>query len=385
MATVAIAVAALVGTGTVAAADTHDAPAIDSFHPVAREAAAGLPDRTVYRPTDLAPGEPVPVLIWGNGGCRPANPFFMSSLMLIAARGFVVVADGAPEAPSNTLTGMPQPDRMIEIIDWLETSPQAHEQLGSAIADSPVAVSGSSCGGIEALVAGADPRVDTVISANSGLFETPEGGEPPLGYGRDRLEDLHTPTMFLDGGPLDGAMGNTIANYELATVPAVYVTNPQNGHGQFFYGVRLDESGDVLPLDGMVESLEEQVAVFVNWLDFVLNGNAQAEAYFLEPCGLCEVPGWSVESKGWDALEEPVEEPAEEPSAEPAPPPSDQPTEAPVVDSTDAAPAPTGAGAGALPSTGADGVILGAVAALVLLTAGGALAGVVRRRRSTLG
>ncbi|MEV0155549.1 hypothetical protein AB0H57_17645 [Micromonospora sp. NPDC050686] len=268
-------------------------PAGDAFHPVVREAAEGLPDRTVYRPADgKAVRQPLPVLIWQNGGCRPANMLFMNTLMLVAARGFVVVADGAPDAPSDTATGSPQPERVTQVIDWLKHDRLARKQLGNKINVSAIAVAGQSCGGVEALVAGADRRVDSVLSLNSGFFPTPFGG-----YGRENLADLHTPVLFVDGGPFDAAHANAVANYDLVTVPAAHVTNPQAGHALAFYGMRLDDAGRPLPDDGRVTLLEEQVEVIVNWLDYTLNGNRKARAYFTGSCGLCGVPGWSVQTK----------------------------------------------------------------------------------------
>jgi acetyl esterase/lipase len=174
------------GAGGVRAART--APAIDSFYPVVRESTVGLPDRTVYRPTDLNHSRRgLPVVIMSDGGCRPSNVLFVSTLMLVAARGFVVIAYGSPDSPSDIPTGSPHPERVIEAIDWLH-SPAAHRQFHDQVDPDRVAVAGQSCGGLEALVAGADPRVDSVLSLNSGFRPTPTGG-----YGRDSLTKLHTP------------------------------------------------------------------------------------------------------------------------------------------------------------------------------------------------
>jgi predicted alpha/beta-hydrolase family hydrolase len=282
--------AVVVGAAIAVLASNAADAAPGAFYPVAREPAAGLPDRTVYRP--LGPKRVrhrLPVLIWSNGGCRPANPLYISTLMLLAARGFIVVADGAPEAPSDTATGPPHPERMTEVIDWLNVAPEARRQLGNKVDRSRVAVAGTSCGGAEAMVAGADPRVDSVLSLNSGFFPTPE---PLSGYGRDSLTRLHTPVLFLNGGPADVAHQNSVENYELVRVPAALVENPQGGHAGLFYGMRLG-----LPDDGMVTILEETVEILVNWLDYTVNGNDSARSYFTGDCGLCDVPGWSVQTK----------------------------------------------------------------------------------------
>jgi hypothetical protein len=152
-----------------------------------------------------------------------------------------------------------------------------------------VAVAGHSCGGIEALVAGADPRVRSVLSLDSGFF-----ADGTLGYGRENLANLHSPVLFLDGGPDDVAFTNSTENFELVTVPAVHATNPAAGHVGFWYGLRGASPDYTLTV--------EAVTVLVNWLDFTLNGNRTARDYFLGPdCGLCAAPGWTVATRNLGA------------------------------------------------------------------------------------
>jgi hypothetical protein len=286
-ASTAVAAPKLAAAGGARAANS--APAIDSFHPVVRESAVGLPDRTVYRPADLNHG--LPVVIMSDGGCRPSNVLFVSTLMLVAARGFVVIAYGAPDSPSDIPTGTPHPERVIEAIDWLH-SPAAHRQFHDQLDPDSIAVAGQSCGGLEALVAGADPRVDSVLALNSGFRPTPTGG-----YGRDSLTKLHTPVLYLSGGPCDVAYHNSLENYALTTVPTALVQNPQAGHATMYYGMRLDANCVPIPDDGMLTLLEQGVTMLVNWLDFTLNGNQEARQYFVGACKLCDVPGWSVDTK----------------------------------------------------------------------------------------
>jgi hypothetical protein len=199
-----------------------------------------------------------------------------------------VIADGAPEAPPSTPGGEPEPSRMTDAIDWVSRDHRARRQFDNRADANRLAVMGHSCGGIEALVAGADRRVDSVASLNSGLFPDPD---PFGGYGRQWLARLHTPTLFIHGGPSDVAYRNTLDNYALVTVPAVLVGNPEGGHSGFWFGLRNGQQDATM--------IEEAVTVAVQWLDFTLNRNPSARDYFLGPCGLCGRPDWTVESKNF--------------------------------------------------------------------------------------
>ncbi|MDQ7808642.1 hypothetical protein Q5425_33330 [Amycolatopsis sp. A133] len=269
-------------------------PASSVFHPVVREAAAGTGDYaaeyTVYRPADLGAGPGrLPVVVFGNGACRhTSNNELLTLETLLAAHGFVVVAVGGFDEPALTENGSPEPAVITDAITWAE---RENGRRGSALRNRldprRIGVAGHSCGGIEALVAGADPRVKSVLSLDSGFF-----ADGTLGYGRENLQKLHTPVLFADGGPDDVAYPNSGANYDLVTVPAVRATNPAAGHTGFVYGQRAE-----LP-DPSVR--EEAVRVLTAWFDFTLNGNRTARGYFLGAgCGLCATPGWTVTSKNF--------------------------------------------------------------------------------------
>ncbi|WP_290055910.1 poly(ethylene terephthalate) hydrolase family protein [Amycolatopsis solani] len=293
------AVTALVATAAAAVPSSPELeaaapPASEVFHPVVREAAARTGDYaaeyTVYRPADLdrVHGR-LPVVVFGNGACRhTSNDELLTVETLLAAHGFVVVAVGGFAEPALTENGSPEPKVITDAITWAE---RENGRRGSALRDRldtrRVGVTGHSCGGIEALVAGADPRVKSVLSLDSGFF-----ADGTLGYGRENLRNLHTPTLFADGGPSDVAYPNSGENYDLVTVPAVRATNPAAGHTGFVYGQR---DGNPDP-----SVREEAVRVLVAWFDFTLNGNRVARSYFLGAgCGLCVTPGWTVTAKNF--------------------------------------------------------------------------------------
>ncbi|WP_410573217.1 hypothetical protein [Amycolatopsis sp. cmx-4-61] len=269
-------------------------PASTVFHPVVREPAAKTgpyaAEYTVYRPADLDTlhGR-LPVVVFGNGACRHiSNDELLTLETLLAAHGFVVVAVGGFDEPALTENGSPQPGVITDAITWAE---RENDRRGSALRNKldprRIGVAGHSCGGLEALVAGADPRVKSVLSLDSGFF-----ADGTLGYGRENLRKLHTPVLFADGGPNDVAYANSGENYDLVTVPAVRATNPAAGHTGFVYGQR---DGNPDP-----SVREEAVRVLVAWFDFTLNGNRTARGYFLGAgCGLCATPGWTVTSKNF--------------------------------------------------------------------------------------
>ncbi|WP_328453269.1 poly(ethylene terephthalate) hydrolase family protein [Amycolatopsis sp. NBC_00438] len=298
--TAVVAVTAAVATGSgspdadIAVAAAPAPPASAVFHPVVREPAARTgayaAEYTVYRPADLdRTRDRLPVVVFGNGACRhTSNDELLTVETLLAAHGFVVVAVGGFDQPALTENGTAEPKVITDAITWAgREDGRPGSALRNRLDTRRTGVAGHSCGGIEALVAGADPRVKSVLSLDSGFF-----ADGTLGYGRENLGNLHTPTLFVDGGPDDVAYANSGANYDLVTVPAVRATNPAAGHTGFVYGQR-----GALP-DPSVR--EEAVRVLVAWFDFTLNGNRTARGYFLGAgCGLCATPGWTVGSKNF--------------------------------------------------------------------------------------
>ena len=208
-AVVMLTIATAAGPVAEAAGDSGGPPAVERHYPVVREAAAGAPQYTVYRPVG-ARGR-LPVVVWGNGACNHTSD--------------------------------------VEFI--------------------------------------ADPRVGAVLSLNSGFFPT-----PIFGYDRSELAKLHTPVLFVDGGPTDVAYQNTLDNYSLVTVPALHVSNTDAGPTGLWHNTRNDVADSTITLEADV--------VLTNYLDFTLNGDRRAGAYLLgaNP-GLEEVAKWSVESRNY--------------------------------------------------------------------------------------
>lgn len=86
---------------------------------------ATLPDYTVYRPRDLVAaardGGPLPVMVFGNGGCSNSSLTHERVLTEIASHGYIVIAIGALEMTTGTREhASTESSRLIDAMDWIE-------------------------------------------------------------------------------------------------------------------------------------------------------------------------------------------------------------------------------------------------------------------------
>ncbi|WP_255948362.1 hypothetical protein [Streptomyces odontomachi] len=287
----AAAPAVLIGSPSTAAAATptvqsapqaQDPPMVDNDFPVTVEGAYGDKRFTVFRPTDpQAVGHPMPVVAFGNGACQHTSISEVTPLLkLIASKGIVVVDTGSVDGSDNGVpSGQPIPSLLTDAITWADhEQDRADSPLSQELDLTKVATAGHSCGGLEALIAAQDDRVSGVVSLDSGLFE-----DGSFGFPRSELTKLHTPVMFMDGGPSDIAYTNSGDNYALVTVPAVRATHPDAGHVGFITGAQM--------ADG--------VTTAVSFLDMVLNDNQTARDYILDPSGLASHAPWTTANKNF--------------------------------------------------------------------------------------
>ena len=285
-------VAAVLCVSANAVAEQRPATAMDRYVDVVREAAPGLPGYTIYRPAALGVGPArAPVIVWSNGACAASNDSHLYFLTQVAARGFVVIAYGAPDSHSSP-GGTAREERLASAIDWVFSPPgKGGPPYFKRLDRSRVATAGHSCGGIDALRAAAnDDRVETVVSMNSGCYpESSTGGlSGPLAVCRDHLHSLRGPALFIVGGPADVAYTNALENYELvSTVPAVLASHESAGHAGFFGSAS--------------RSVQLQaIRAVVEWLDGALNANEQALEFLVGPdAKLGELDGWTVAAKGF--------------------------------------------------------------------------------------
>lgn len=265
--------ATLVTTVTAVAAgpgSAQAAPGGSGPFPAGYETTLRLYDHTIYRPDTIPTGLTLPIVVWGNGACRADGTWFQNILREFASHGFLVIANGRPGG-----TGSTDADMLTEAIDWaVAENTRVGSKFRGRIDTGKVAVMGQSCGGLEALEASADARVDTTVFWNSGLLSDRENV---------RLSRLHGPVAYLTGGPDDIAYPNAVDDYSRlpAALPA-FLGHLPVGH----YGTFSQTNGG------------EYGRVGTAWLKWQLRGDLTARALFAGPsCGLCTTAPWTVTSR----------------------------------------------------------------------------------------
>jgi hypothetical protein len=247
-----------------------------------------LATHTIFRPNDLgALGKTrLPIIAWGNGACANAPWEHVNFLSEVASHGFLVVAIGPmPAEGQRRAEGGPTPASMMkDAIDWAvaQNSDSTSPYFGK-LDVTKIAVAGMSCGGLQALANAPDPRVVTTMVCNSGILPNPgagRGGMPQLT--KSHLEKLHTPVIYILGGPSDIAHNNGMDDFRrISHVPA-FAANLDVGHG-----------GTYSRLHG-----GEFATVATAWFKWQLKGDAEAARMFTgETPGLEKMTGWRFERK----------------------------------------------------------------------------------------
>jgi hypothetical protein len=267
-----------------------------------KEEVASLPRHVVYRPKDLAAlgTTKLGVVAWGNGGCSDDAASSRFHLLEIASHGYLVIASGRilsgpgapPREPRAAAGAAPQgqlpPPRtqvsdLTDAVDWaLAENTRTGSPYFGRIDPALIAYSGWSCGGVQALQVAKDPRVKTLVIHNSGVLNNGPTNMTGTSVGKEVLQTLHTPVIYIEGGPKDIAYENGMDDFKRITHVPVAMANLQVGHGGTFNE----------PNGGAAAS------VAVSWLNWQLRGDAQSAKRFVgEDCGLCKDTQWSLERK----------------------------------------------------------------------------------------
>ena len=250
-----------------------------------------LEAHTILRPTDLSPfnqSNPLPVLVWGNGACTNSPWEHVNFLSEIASHGFIVVATGFIPLNGERYRG-PQSTsaQQIEGIDWVfkvnedPSSPYYHK-----LDTKNIALAGMSCGGLQTLDNCQDPRLKAIMICNSGLFSDPSTAVPGMPMPeKEKLLQIHTPVMYLLGGPEDIAYANGMDDFNRINHVPAFAANYPVGHG----GTYSQYHGG------------EFAVIATAWLQWQLKGDAEAGKMFLgNPCGVAQREGWTADKKNID-------------------------------------------------------------------------------------
>jgi hypothetical protein len=284
---------------------TPDTPGTGRY-PAIKEEVASLPDHVVYRPADLGKlgSRKLGLYIFGNGACSNDGASARLHLLEIASHGYLAIAPGRirngpgavapsePPAPPPSAQGnpahLPKPPTtsadLLSALDWaLAQNVDKKSPLHGKIDPSAVAISGFSCGGLQALQIADDPRVKTLIVMNSGIFKDSTQGINGINVSKVLLEKIHTPTFYILGGETDMAYANGMDDVDRIRHVPVFLGNLIGvGHG----GTYWDPNGG------------KAASAVVAWLDWRLFGDREAAKMFTgENCGLCRDPAWQFMSK----------------------------------------------------------------------------------------
>jgi dienelactone hydrolase len=279
-----------------------------------------LPNHTVYRPADLkqAKGK-LPVVVWGNGACSNAGNAFERYLSEIASHGFLVIANGPIEERAfgrPARPGEPRPARpeggprppggmsltnssaaqMLDAITWAQEQSDSVKSYRKRIDRAHIAVAGQSCGGLQALIAAADPRVNTAVIVNSGVIRNlPDIQNLTLEQRRQMppqpdITKVHTPIIYIIGGPNDIAYANANADFDDLKNVAVFRADLNVGHN----GTLWEPHGGKF------------AEVATAWLAWRLKGDKKAARQFTGPdCGLCRDSSWTVRTRNMETAGKP--------------------------------------------------------------------------------
>ena len=243
------------------------------YKAIMREDPSLSTEHTIFVPQDLKPfsaQKPLPVLVWGNGACANSPWEHMNFLNEIASHGFIVLATGEIPMKDEWYKGpMSRSEQQIQSIDWIiAQNSDPKSPYYQKIDTKHICVAGMSCGGLQTLFNCADKRITALMICNSGLFNQQNANQAVGGMPmppKEKLKELHTPVMYMLGGPEDIAYGNGMDDFKrIQHVPAVAINYPV-GHG----GTYRQPNGGEFTIPALA------------WLKWQLKGDKQAAKMFV--------------------------------------------------------------------------------------------------------
>jgi hypothetical protein len=241
----------------------------------------GIKEGTIFRPADLRTAEKYPIFVWGEGACTENGLANSAAMGEIASHGYFVVADGTPNGTVNRtmdraqLAAMGAP--LMAYIDWaIAENDKSCSAYYQSLDTTKIAANGFSCGGLMSQAMVLDARVTTWGVNSSGM----------AGAAQDFYDMIHTPVLFVEGGPNDMAYDGALEGYNAIsklTVPVLWFSKDL-GHGGDLSTAR---GGDFTKID-------------LAWLNWWLKGDETATGKGLlvgASCPYCNDSAWEYKSK----------------------------------------------------------------------------------------
>jgi hypothetical protein len=313
-----------------------------------------LPTHAIYRPRDLRPFGPqnlLPIVAFGNGGCRNTSGEFRNLLSEIASQGFLVVAIG----PAGNAVVMRGEDRQnmtaaSQLLDGITWAVAENSREGSAyyhkLDVTKIAVSGQSCGSQQAIQVSGDPRVTTTVAFSQGINIGPPGAGrgpaaagagapagaaagPGRAAGRGGRGPVATDQRYAPFAPVlvrapddpnapapaQAAQNRGGGGAEILAkihAPIIFITGGDTDTGH--RSATMDfEAIDQVPEVHAWQQVGHYPATYREpnggafaqaagaWLKWQLKGDKKASLMFVGPsCGLCTDPKWTIEKKHID-------------------------------------------------------------------------------------
>jgi len=243
-------------------------------------AGPGINQGTIFRPTDLGGAEKYPIFVWGEGGCSEDGLSNATAMAEIASHGYFVVADGTPNGSGNRtqdrsmLMAMAAP--LIAYVDWaIAENGKPCSAYYQSLDTTKIAANGFSCGGLMSQAMVLDSRITTWGVNSSGM----------KGAMQDYYAMIHTPVLFVEGGPSDIAYDGGAEGYAAIAklnVPVLWFSKDL-GHGGDLFSAR---GGDFTKIN-------------IAWLNWWLKGDETATGKGLlvgASCPYCSNATWEYKS-----------------------------------------------------------------------------------------
>ena len=228
-----------------------------------------------------------PVVILGNG--EQVLPYTAEELAAQAAEREAArkaLEKEMKKASKKKAAAEPEPfhtyaKQLLEAIDWItDQNGNPESEYYHLIDVDHIAAMGQSCGGAQVLAVAHDPRIKTCLILNSGMGEISMSGAS-----KQSLANLHTPTLYLNGGTADIAYNNANGDYShiSADIPVAKVCTLDGHHGTYY------------------EKNAGRYAVAVRmWLNWQFKNRISDSALFLnEDYEKALFPDWKFERKNF--------------------------------------------------------------------------------------